>query len=238
MHLKRLAAPSVYKIPRKGYKFAPRPKPGRHPLEASIPLAVIVRDYLGVAATYAEAKKIVHLGKVLVDGEVITEPRFGVGLMDVISIPSLGKTFRVLPRFKRGLELLEIGEDEATIKPCQVKRKQHVNGGYIQFTLHDGRNLQFPPNSPEVSSIKTGDTFVIELPSQAVKGVIKRVEGAYCLITSGSRMGLHGRLISMDAERRYPAKRHAVIESSMGRITTILDYFMPVGEDKPWIALF
>ncbi len=238
MHLKRLAAPSVYKIPRKGYKFAPRPKPGRHPLEASIPLAVIVRDYLGFAATYAEAKKIIHLGKVLVDGEVITEPRFGVGLMDVITVPSVGKTYRVLPRFKRGYELLEIAEDEANIKPCQVKRKQHVNGGNIQFTLHDGRNLQFPPNSPETSSIRTGDTFVIELPSQTVKAVIKRVEGVYCLITSGSRMGLHGRLVSMDAERRYPAKRHAVIESSMGRITTILDYFMPVGEDKPWIALF
>lgn len=238
MHLKRLAAPKVLKIPRKQYKFIPAPKPGRHPLEASIPLTVIIRDLLNVAETYSEAKKIIHLGKVLVDGEVIREHRFAVGLMDVVTIPSLGKSFRVVPRFGRGLELLEIGEEEARIKPCQVKRKQHVKNGHIQFTLHDGRNIQYPSGSPEAHSVKTGDTFLIELPGGSVRGFFKRVEGSYCLITAGSRMGLHGRLIAMDVERVYPAKRHAVLESSLGRITTILDYFMPVGDDRPWITLF
>ncbi len=238
MHLKRLAAPSTYKIPRKGYKFVPRPKPGRHPLNMSLPLAVVLRDIMGLATTYIEAKKIIRLGKVLVDGEVVREARFAIGLMDIVSIPSTNKNYRVVPRFRRGLELLEISEDEAKIKPCQVKRKQHVDGGSIQFTLHDGRNLQFPPNSPEVHSISVGDTFLIELPSKTVRTVFKRVEGSYCLITAGSRMGLHGKLISMEVERRYPAKRHAVIESSIGRVTTILDYFMPVGEDKPWITLY
>ncbi|MCS7146298.1 MAG: 30S ribosomal protein S4e [Nitrososphaerota archaeon] len=238
MHLKRLAAPKVLKIPRKTYKFVPRPEPGRHPLEESIPLAVILRDILKLADTYAEAKKIIHLGRILVDGEVVTEPRFGVGLMDIVSIPSIDKSYRVLPRFERGLELLEISIDEAGIKPCQVKRKQHVNGGHIQFTLHDGRNIQFPPNSPEIQSIKVGDTFLVEIPSMVVRAVFKRVVGSYCLITSGSRMGLHGRLASIDVERAYPAKRHAVLESGVGKVTTILDYFMSIGEDKPWIALF
>lgn len=238
MHLKRLAAPPVVKIPRKRYRFVPRSIPGRHPYHLSIPLAVIVRDVLGLAETYAEAKKVIRLGKIVVDGETVREPRFGVGLMDVISIPSIEKTYRVLPRFGKGLELLEISSDESNIKPCQVRRKQHVDGGAIQFTLHDGRNLQFPSNSELVSSVKVGDTFLIEVPSHEVKNIFRRVENYYCLITAGSRMGLHGRLVRLESERRYPAKRQGELESSMGKVVTILDYFMPVGDDKPWIALF
>jgi ribosomal protein S4E len=49
---------------------------------------------------------------------------------------------------------------------------------------------------------------------------------------------MHGKLVRMDHERRYPAKRHAELQTSVGKITTILDYFMPVGDDKPWIKLF
>ncbi|MEM0445672.1 MAG: S4 domain-containing protein [Nitrososphaerota archaeon] len=238
MHLKRLAAPPIIKVPRKQYKFVPRTIPGRHPLKLSIPLAVIVRDILGFARTYSEAEKVIRLGNILVDGEVLREPRFGVGLMDVISIPKLGKKFRVLPKFGRGLELLEISDEEAGVKPCQVKRKQHVKRGMIQFTLHDGRNLQFPAGSEMVKSVKVGDTFLLGLPGQDVKAIFRRVEGSYCLITAGSRMGLHGPLIRLDAERRYPAKRHAELESSTGRVVTILNYFMPVGDNKPWITLF
>jgi len=237
MHLKRLSAPRVLRIPRKVARFVTRALPGRHPLEASIPLAIILRDYLKLVDTYAEAKKVVHLGKILVDGEVVREPRLGIGLMDIVSIPSIGRNFRILPRFKRGLEIIEINEEESSIKLCQVKRKQHVKGGNIQFTLHDGRNLQFQPGGPEVHNIKVGDTYVIEVPGQRVRAVIRRVVGSYCLITGGSRMGLHGRLVEIDEYRLYPAKRHASLDSGIGRISTVLDYFMPVGEDKPWIRL-
>lgn len=216
----------------------PRALPGRHPLDASIPLAVVLRDYLQLTSTYLESKKVIRLGHVMVDGKIVREPRMAVGLMDVIHIPRIGKYFRVLPRFNVGLDLLEIAEEEAMIKPLQVKTKKHVPGGHIQLTLHDGRNLQFPSSNAEMMRIKVGDTVFINLQSKTVHATVPRVEGGYCLITAGSQMGMHGKLVRMDHERRYPAKRHAELQTSVGKITTILDYFMPVGDDKPWIKLF
>jgi small subunit ribosomal protein S4e len=238
MHLKRLSAPRTVHIPRKGFKFLPRALPGKHPLDSAIPLAVVLRDYLKLTTTYLESKKVIRMGSVLVDGVSVREPRAPIGLADVIHIPRIQKYYRVLPRYKVGLALMEIGEEEAKIKPAQVKRKQHTRGGYIQLTLHDGRNLQFPSSNSEMLRVKVGDTMFIELPSQNVKGVVPRAEGAYCLITSGSQMGAHGVLVRMDRERVYPAKRHAELQTSLGTVTTILGYFMPVGDNKPWIALF
>jgi len=67
-HLKRLAAPRVLRIHRKERALTIRAAPGPHPLAQSIPLGLLVRDYLGLCDTYKEARKIVSNGDILVDG--------------------------------------------------------------------------------------------------------------------------------------------------------------------------
>jgi small subunit ribosomal protein S4e len=88
MHLKRLAAPVVFDMPVQVPKFAPRPVPGPHPVAYSVPWRVFVRGWLRYASTAREAEKIVFLGKILEDGRVVKEPRFPIGLMDVLEVPS------------------------------------------------------------------------------------------------------------------------------------------------------
>ena len=67
-HLKRHAAPTSWKIRRKKFTWAIKPSPGPHPKERSIPLAVLLRDILGIAENAREAKKIVKAGKIAVTG--------------------------------------------------------------------------------------------------------------------------------------------------------------------------
>jgi small subunit ribosomal protein S4e len=237
MRLKRLAAPKSFIIPRKGKKFVACPRPGPHPKDRSVPLLIIIRDYLKYASTAREAEKIIKMRKVLIDGRVVTEPRFPVGLMDVISLPDINEHYRMIPIYKRGLSLIPIDEQEANFKLGMIVRKTMVNGGAIQFTLHDGRNLLFKNPSIDVKTIPVGDTFKISLPEQELLAHLELREGNYGLIIAGSRSGIHGKIIKIDRTPKYPAKPLIQIESSTGTISTILSYVMVVGENEPWLKL-
>ncbi len=237
MHLKRLAAPVVFNIPVKEKKFAPRPVPGPHPLEYSVPLLVIVRDWLKYASTAREAEKIIFQGKLLVDGRVVKEPRFPVGLMDVLSIPETGEIYRMLPVYRRGLRLIEIDRSESGFKIGLIVRKQHVKGGALQFTLHDGRNVLVKNPTEKDRAIGTWDSFQISIPENKVLAHLPFDVGRYALIYRGSRAGLHGPIVDYERVRRYPAKQLVTVRTSEGEISTILDYVMVVGEERSWLKL-
>jgi len=237
MRLKRLAAPKSYIIPRKGKKFVPSPRPGPHPKDESVPLLIIIRDYLKYASTALEAEKIIKMKKVLIDGREVAEPRFPVGLMDVISLPETNEHYRMIPIYKRGLSLVAIDEEEASFKLGMIVRKTMVDGGAIQFTLHDGRNLLFKNPSIDVKTIPVGDTFKISLPKQELMAHLGLKEGNYGLVIAGSRSGIHGKIIKIDKTPKYPAKPLIQLESDIGTVSTILKYVMVVGENEPWLKL-
>jgi small subunit ribosomal protein S4e len=237
MHLKRLAAPVVFDMPVKVKKFAPRPVPGPHPMDYSVPLLVIVRGWLRYASTAREAEKIVFLGKILVDGRVVKEPRFPIGLMDVLSIPETGEIYRMLPVYRRGLKLIEIDPSESKFKIGLIIRKQHVRGGALQFTLHDGRNVLVKNPTEKDRAIGTWDSFQISIPENKVLAHLPFEVGRYALIYRGSRAGLHGPIVDYERVRRYPAKQLVTVRTAEGEISTILDYVMVVGDERPWLKL-
>jgi small subunit ribosomal protein S4e len=237
MHLKRLAAPVVFDIPAKVKKFAPRPVPGPHPMDYSVPLLVVVRDWLRYASTAREAEKIVFQGKILVDGRVVKDPRFPIGLMDVLLIPETGEIYRMLPVYRRGLKLIEIDPSESKFKIGLIVRKQHVKGGALQFTLHDGRNVLVKNPTEKDRAIGTWDSFQISIPENKVLAHLPFEVGRYALIYRGSRAGLHGPVVDYERVRRYPAKQLVTVRTAEGEISTILDYVMVVGDERPWLKL-
>ena len=137
-HLKRLPAPTNWQLPRKVKKFTTRPLPGPHSMDNSLPLLLIVRDVLGYADNAREAKKIIKMGKILVDGVKRKEHRYPAGLMDVISIPDTNENFLVLLDEKGRITLKKT--DKNDVKLCKIKNKTVIKGGHIQLNLHDGRN--------------------------------------------------------------------------------------------------
>mgnify|MGYP001626234625 CR=1 FL=1 len=238
VHLKRLAAPPHLDIKVKEHVFTVAPSPGPHSKTECIPLLLILREYLQYAERAEEAKKIIKAGKILVDGRVVRDYKFPVGLMDVLSIPETGENYRVLPVYRKGLRLIEIPSEESGIKLGRVVRKMHVSGAKLQITLHDGRNILFKDVNEEARKINTKDTLKIAVPSQTILDHIELREGYYGLIIRGPKQGLHGRIAEVKRDVVYPSKPTVKLsETKIGEVSTILDYVMVVGREKPEITL-
>lgn len=239
-HLKRKPAPAFWPIHRKDTTWTVKPNPGRHPIERCLPLALVLREMLGLARTLGEVKAILSQGNVAVDGTVEREELFPTGLMDVISIAGVERWYRMLPS-ERGLTLHSVAKDEAGFKLCRVEDKTVLNGGSVQLNLHDGRNIMIKvkdTSKPEEDVFNTLDTVKISLPNQEIQGHFKLVEGAPALIVGGKNMGKHGKIVTV--ERRELQKRKnalVTIEDARGsRFQTTVEYVFVVGDTKSHIS--
>jgi small subunit ribosomal protein S4e len=125
--LKRLNTPKFLQIKRKHGKFFMKPSSGPHPRRFCLPLLHIVRDLLKIVDNHREAKKLIGLGNFKVDGRVVKDTTYPVGLMDVLSIEKMNKHYRILPDSHYGLILHEITEAESTFKLCRITQKTTIN---------------------------------------------------------------------------------------------------------------
>ncbi len=233
-HLTREAAPFFWPIYRKEYVWTVKPSPGPHPIEGSIPLLIIVRDMLGYALTAREAEKIIKRGYIKVDGVPRKNPKFPVGLMDVVEVERAGEIFRMLPFLRYPLVLVKIPKEEAGIKLGKVIGKRRIKGGKIQVTTHDGRNFLFA-SSEEAPRVY--DTIVFKVPEQEVLDIISFDVGRYAIVTGGGGIGRHGFI--REVKRLMPKKRSIVtIEGLDGSRAAagIINVFV-VGEKSPVIKL-
>lgn len=216
-HLKRLATPTSWKIPRKTHHWVVKPRPGPHPADKSIPLLLIIRDMLGLANNAREAKKILKEDNVLVDGRIRRDHKFPVGLFDVVSIPAIKKHFRASIDEKNRLHLEEISGEGAKTKLCKVEGKRTIKGGRIQLNLHDGRNLLGS------NDIKPKDTVVIRLEDNEVIDRIPYERGSEAMIIDGKHAGEVG-IIKDIKTVRSPRPNTCKLEADGKEIETIEDY--------------
>ena len=138
-HIKRLVMPRSWPLPRKSSIWVQKPNPGGHNIENCMPLALILRDVLGVAHTRREAKRILHSRQVMVDGRIETDGGRGVGLMDVLTVGD--NSYRCILDTNGKLRYRAISSKDATSKVCRVMGKNTIRGGRTQLHLHDGRNI-------------------------------------------------------------------------------------------------
>jgi small subunit ribosomal protein S4e len=186
-HEKRFAASRKRKIRRKEFVWTVKPKPGKHAGEDSVPLLVLIRDYLGLAKNARETEKIIKSREILVDGKITREPKFAVGFMDIVSIPKLGKSYRIVLDSKGRLDTQEIDEKESKFKLCRIEKKMTVKGKKTQLTLHDGRNQIVSDGKYSV-----GDVLKMSLPDQKILEHYELKKGAMVYITGGSQAGFIG----------------------------------------------
>jgi len=229
-HLKRLVAPDFWQISKKKYTWTFSPSPGPHRKEECIPLAIIIRDFLHLAETGKEAKKIVRAREVLVDGKVRTDHRYPVGLLDVISIPKINKHYRVVPS-KNGLKLIEIEEDDAKKKILKIVGKRSIKGNRFQLNMNDGKNLIVDENK-----YKTNASLLVELPSLKIIGYIEMDVGNLVLITSGQNSGKIARIIEMN-EGKFNVKPKLTCEIENKKVEVLKEHAIVVGKEEPMIKV-
>jgi small subunit ribosomal protein S4e len=227
-HLKRYLAPKFWNIPRKRFVFTIKPSPGPHPKDKCIPLLIILRDLLHLAENAKEAKKILNAGNVLVDKKIRKDPKFPVGLMDIIEIPSVKKYFRVVPD-SRGLALKETKAEDTDKKICKITGKIRIKKDVIQLNLHDGKNIMISAN--EAKKYNVGDSLLIKLPEQKILQHFELKPGENAVIISGKNTGLSGIIKEIYRRKTMLETSTATIEADGKQIKTLKDYVMVVPPD-------
>jgi len=193
-HLKVLAAPRTWYLSKLGGVYAPRPRPGPHRLRESLPLLLILRNRLKFALNATEATFILKQSLVRVDMKVRQDPKFGVGIMDVIEIAKVGKKYRVLNDVKGRQVLVPIAADEARRKLLKVKKLMYGPNRVPFAVCHDGRVVRYPDPMP-----KKNDTLVFNLESKQVEDWVRFKPGTLATVTSGANTGRVG--VIVDKER-------------------------------------
>ena len=122
-------------------------------------MGLVLRDMLRYADTAREARAILGSRGVLVDGRVVTDPKLGVGVMDVLSLAATKEQYRMLVDTMGRLRLIPIDAEQAQWKLCRIEGKTTQKGARIQVNLHDGRNILLPKNE-----YATGATLKVGLP--------------------------------------------------------------------------
>jgi small subunit ribosomal protein S4e len=219
-HLKRYMMPKAWPVPVKKEKFIIRPTPGPHPLKRCMPLRVVLRDVLGIAETASEARQILNAGKVLIDKKVRKDPKFPVGLMDIIEIPDVKKQFKMSINNK-GIFVDKIKAEEAGKKLCMIIGKKTLKKGIEQLNLHDGRNLLLDKGK---NSYKVGDSVEISLPGGKIVNHYKLEKGGPAFIFSGKNMGASGKITSVNTKKSMTETSTVTIKSAHKEIETLKDY--------------
>ncbi len=232
-HLKRLAAPSIVTIPRKTNVWTVKPRPGPHPKESSVPLLLVIRDYLKFADTGKEARRIIGGGEIYVDGKPAKDYKRPVGFMDVLSIPKLKKYYRVLYTQTGYITVVEIPEKNALWKLCRIENKTIVKGGDIQINLHDGRNMIVHRRI-----YKTGEVLKIKFvskdnPSMKILESFPLQEGNVAMIIGGKH---RGQIATIDRMETTRSSKPNIIHFKEG-FSTVKKYAFVVGSKIPEVTL-
>ena len=183
-HLSRLNAPKSWPIKRKGIKFIRKPSPGAHSLRQCISLNLVIKNMLKYAKTSKEIKKILHERKILINGKVKRDPAYAVGIMDVLSIPSLKEYYRVLFTTKGKFMLMKIDEKSSENLLLKIVDKTLLKGGKIQYNYSNGYN-----NLVEKDEYKTGDTVFVSLKDNKITKHLELKKGANVYLTGGKFIG-------------------------------------------------
>ena len=229
-HLKRLNAPKTLRLHRKERTWTIKSSPGPHPIYKSIPLGMVVRDYLELCDTYREAKRIISNGEIFVDGVKRKENKFPCGFMDVVSIPKLKKDYRILFDQKGKLTLIPISTKDAEWKLCRIEDKTTLKGKQTQLNLHDGRNKLVKKDE-----YKAGDVLKISFKDKKISDVYPFEKGSVSIIIGGSHIGQIANV--EDVEIIPSSKPNLAKMKGTKEFSTLTHYVFPIGKNKPVIPL-
>jgi len=232
-HLKRLNAPDSWHIAKKTTKFITKTAPGPHNANA-MPIAVWLRDHMGLARNLKEVKQILHQNDVIINGRYCRDAKVGIGIFDIISLPKINKFYRIL-RDKNGRHVsIEVDAEAAKTRLCKVKNKTVVAGGKVQLNMRDGVNLLAD------NTYKAGDSIVLSLEPETRFEIVDHFPfavGNMAMVIGGRHSGKVARIVDIvKIPGSVPNKIILEDETTKTRFDTIAPYIYMVGKQTPAIA--
>jgi small subunit ribosomal protein S4e len=231
-HLKRVVAPKSWGIARKTTKFVMKPSPGPHNINA-IPMAVWLRDHIGVARNMKEVKQILRQREVKVNGRDCRHADMAIGIFDIISISKTGKYFRILRDAKGRHKTITIDAESAQSRLVKITNKTVIKGGKVQLNLRDGTNIIAD------NSYKCGDSIVLSLKDDEMNKIIDHFPyqtGNMVMVIGGKHSGSIARVTELITVQGSLPNRVILTDEATGQtFETIDEYVVTIGRDKPAI---
>ncbi len=218
--MNRIASSSYPHISRKTSTYIAKPAPGRHTLQRSIAIMVVLRDKLMITANRLEAKKALKAGNIEVNGKVVKSEKYPVGLGDIIKIALTNESYRV--SIAKGavikLDKIPVKDQDRTLK---IIGKYLAEGKKTMLRLHDGSAVKAGKDDAHVN-----DSVVIS--GNKIKDVLKFEKGAKCFVIKGAHASQDGTVSEI---KKGSATSNAVvkIDSEAGSFETIVENVMVVG---------
>ncbi len=227
-HMKRLAMPRTWAIPKKTHVWAAKQRPGAHSVDESVPAGMLLRDMLGVADTAKEAKRMIADRDLIVNGKKVKDAKAPVGIMDTVSIPKLNANYRILLTGKGKLTAVPISEEDTKWSLFRVEGKNKVAGSKLQVNLSSGRNILISENK-----YKTGDTLKMTFEGNEVLAVYPYDVNAVVLVINGRHAGKVETIASVK-DGSATAAATVTFES---KTETVKDNVFVIGTGKTEIVL-
>lgn len=185
----------------------------------------MLRDKLKLALNSTEVDTILHRrqGLIHIDKKIRRNPKFPLGLMDVLDIPKLSASYRVLYNAKGRFVFVKLKKKEAQFKLCRVQKKATGPNKVCYFVTHDGRTLRYI--NPDV---EMNDTLKLNLETNEVEGIFKMKVDNVVYAMNGNNRGRVGVV-------KHISKFHGnhdliTIKDARGHtFTTRVSYVMAIG---------
>jgi len=225
-HQKRLSVPNSWPIERKTETFTVKADAGPHG-EAGVPLLIVLRDVLGYADTRKEARYALDQDSVLINGKAVSDEERPVGMFDILAFVERDEYYRVFPGDGGRLALTPIDADAADSTLGKIVNKQHVPGGDVQLTLHDGQTLVVEEGAP----YDGGDSVVVSNDDGEIVAHFEYEEGALVTAVDGAHAGEVGTVETIQVTPGSASNNVIVSQDGADGFETVEEYVVVIDEN-------
>ncbi|WP_424017969.1 30S ribosomal protein S4e [Halorientalis pallida] len=225
-HQKRLSVPKSWPVERKTETFTVKADAGPHG-EAGVPLLIVLRDVLEYADSRKEARYALNQDNVLINGKAVSDEERPVGMFDILAFTEREEYYRVFPGEGGRLALTPIDEESAGSKLGKIVNKQHIPGGDVQLTLHDGQTLTVD----EDSEYGGNDSIVVANDDDEIVAHFPYQEGELVTAVAGAHAGDIGRIEEIQITPGS-SENNVIVEQDDGDgFETVEEYVVVIDEN-------
>jgi small subunit ribosomal protein S4e len=188
---------------------------------------------MALARTMREARQILNAGSVIINGKVCKDARMGLGVFDIVSVPAIGKHYRILMDKRGRYTSVEISPEDAKTRLAKIRDKTVISKGRVQL------NLLFGANIIADNSYRPKDSVVLNLSEAEGKKRFQILDhfpfavGNMAMVIGGRHSGAIGRIVEIKKEAGAVPNR-VILEdpATKARFDTIEEYVFMVGKGE------
>lgn len=218
-HVKAINAPRYLGIHRKGVAYVAKPSPGRHTGDMSMPLMMFLKKE-GFASTTKEAERIIKERELEVNGKVIIDPKYPIGISDVIHIKKEGAHYNTSID-KNSKAIFEKNSKKTDSLVLKVVRKYIYKQNKLFISFHDGSI------APCNDNVKVNDSVVLGF-NRKINKVLALKKGANCFVFAGVHVGTRGTIMDIIDGNMHMPKVAIVTGADGEEFKTMVENIMVV----------